>query len=78
MLNDSKEFWDDNEWSLEHATEISKRYPNQWVAIVDKQIIAAGKNAKEVGKVTIRKSGRKEFVIYFAEQGFGEPYALLS
>jgi len=57
-----KEYWDDNNWANEHLGEISQSYPNQWVAIVDKTVVAAGKNLSEV------KTGRKEFPIVFAER----------
>ncbi len=63
-----KEYWDDNNWANEHLGEISQSYPNQWVAIVDKTVVAAGKNLSEVKKTAKVKTGRKEFPIVFAER----------
>lgn len=65
----SKEYWEDSQWALEHATELSEQYPNQWVAIVNKEVIATGRDGSEVEKITVEKTGRQEFVIIFAEQG---------
>ncbi len=34
----SKEYWEDSDWALEHSSEISRKYPNQCVAIADKKL----------------------------------------
>ena len=64
-----KEYWEDNKWVNEHSAEISQRYPNQWVAVVDKAVIAAGQDGAEVERTAIEKAGKKDFVIFFAEKG---------
>jgi hypothetical protein len=63
------EYWEDSKWASEHFTEIVKEYPNQWVAIVDKKVVAAGRTIAEVEKKATEKTGRDEFPIYFAERG---------
>ncbi len=65
----SKEYWEDSDWALEHSSEISRKYPNQWVAIADKKVVAAGKDGSEVERIAIEKMGKREFVIIFAEKG---------
>jgi len=65
----SREYWEDSDWALEHSSEISQKYPNQWVAIVNKKVVAAGKNGSEVEKIATEKMGKREFVIIFAEKG---------
>lgn len=65
----SKEYWEDSDWALEHSSEISQKYPNQWVAIADKKVVAAGKDGSEVEKMATEKIGKREFVIIFAEKG---------
>ena len=51
------------------GVNIVKGYPNQWVAIVDKKVVAAGTTIAEVEKEGTEKTGRDEFPIYFAERG---------
>jgi hypothetical protein len=53
----------------EHFGEIVKEYPNQWVAIVDKKVVAAGRTIAEVEKAATEKTGRDDFPIYLAEKG---------
>ncbi len=64
-----KEYWEDSKWVNEHAEEISLQHPNQWVAVVDKMVIAAGIDGAEVEKTATEKAGQKDFVIFFAEKG---------
>ena len=64
-----KEYWEDSRWVNEHAAEISQQYPNQWVAVMDDAVIAAGRDGAEVEKTATEKAGQKDFVIFFAEKG---------
>lgn len=64
-----EDYWEDNKWASENFAEIVREYPDQWVAIVDKKVIAAGKTIAEVEEITAEKTGRNEFPIYFAERG---------
>ena len=64
-----KEYWEDSKWANEHFTEIVKEYPSQWVAIVNKEVVAAGGTITEVEKKATKKTGQDEFPIYFAEKG---------
>jgi len=64
-----KEYWDDSKWANENFTEISKKYPNLWVAIVNKKVIASGKVISEVRKTAQEKTNRKHFPIILAEKG---------
>ena len=60
-----KEYWEDSKWASEHFSEIVKKYPDQWVAIVDKKVVAAGRTIAYVEKIATEKTGRDEFPIYF-------------
>ncbi|MEA3360987.1 MAG: DUF5678 domain-containing protein [Thermodesulfobacteriota bacterium] len=64
-----EEYWEDSKWASEHFTEIVRKYPDQWVAIVDKHVVAAGSTIADVEKIATEKTGRDEFPIYFAERG---------
>ena len=63
------EYWEDSKWASEHFSEIVKEYPNQWVAIVDKKVVASGRTIAEVEKAATEKTGRDDFPIYLAEKG---------
>ena len=63
------EYWEDSKWASEHFTAIVREYPNQWVAIVDKKVVAAGRTIAEVEKKGTERTSRDEFPIYFAERG---------
>lgn len=63
------EYWVDNQWADEHITDLAQAYPNLWVAVVDKQVVASGKVISEVRKAAETQTGRKHFPIIFAERG---------
>jgi len=65
----SKEYWKDSRWAHANIAEIAKEYPNLWVAIVDKKVVAAGKVIAEVERITQEKTGRKDFPVILAERG---------
>ncbi len=48
MIKIPKEFWDDMKWGREHRSDLLHRYPDQWVAIVDKIVVAAGMDLRKV------------------------------
>lgn len=43
-----REFWEDMKWGREHFSDLMASYPDQWVAIVERKIVAVG---KDLGKV---------------------------
>lgn len=65
----SKEYWENSEWAYEHMKEISAKYPNQWVVIFDKKVIAASITGSEAERIAKEKVGNQEFVILFVEKG---------
>ena len=65
----SQEYWEDSEWAYEHMNEISEKYPNQWVVIYDKKVVAASTSGSEAEHIATEKVGNQEFVILFAEKG---------
>ena len=40
-----------------------------WVAVVDQQVVAAGRDPGEVVKTVQKKTGRREFPLCFVERG---------
>jgi len=71
-----KEFWDDMKWGEKHYSELVKKYPDKWVAIVNKKVVADGKSIKNTEIEAERKTSRKKELIpvIFVE---GSPSILL-
>ncbi len=64
-----KEFWDDLDWADAHMDEISTAHPNQWVAIVDRKVVASGTVLADVEVRAMALASRKEFPVLYAEFG---------
>jgi hypothetical protein len=66
---DSSRYWEDSDWAIDNAQMLSEEFPNQWVAIHNKKVIANNKNLGEVvGQAG--KLGIDEPVFKFVERGF--------
>lgn len=65
-----KEYWEDSAWVHENSTDLSQRYPNMWVAVVNKKVVAYGENLAEVRDKGKKISGNKRApVLILAEKG---------
>ena len=62
------EFWEDDDWAFDNYDMLVRSYPDQWVAVVDKQVISAGDDATKVIEMAEKKTGRKEFPVIFVEK----------
>ena len=67
MDKKSKAYWEDSKWADTHMHEISREYRNLWVAIVDRKVVAAGKQLDVVISEAEGKTGRTDFPTYFVE-----------
>jgi len=67
----SRRYNEEFHWMLENMNVLTEVYPDQWVAIVDKQVVAVGKTRGEVQNATRKKINSREFLLYFIE---GETY----
>ncbi len=65
----SKEFWDDQQWGFQHHSELLPKYKDQWVAIVNKQVVSAGEDLGQVEEEAKQKTGKKEIPVFFVECG---------
>ncbi|MCB4755738.1 MAG: DUF5678 domain-containing protein [Elusimicrobia bacterium] len=43
-----KEYWQDYDWANQHYGELLKAYPNQWVGIHHKRVVAASRDGRKV------------------------------
>ncbi len=64
-----KEFWEDKKWAEKNYSDLQEKYPDKWVAIVDKKVIAAGKSVKKVELEAEHKTGvpRDRIPVLFIE-----------
>jgi hypothetical protein len=62
-----QEFWDDQEWALDNYERWIKEYPDQWIAVVDKRVVAAGKDIEAVELSAKKKTGREYIPVIFIE-----------
>ena len=64
-----KRYWEDSKWVRENISEISEKYPNQWIAVADKRVVAAGKDGQKVREKALKEVQHEDFVIRFVEKG---------
>lgn len=69
MIKIPKEFWDDMKWGREHRSDLLHRYPDQWVAIVDKIVVAAGIDLSKVEEEVRWKTQKKLIPTLFIDSG---------
>lgn len=71
MSGETKEFWDDMNWAEEHYSELMHKYPDKWVAVVDKKIVAAGESIKKIEEEAEKKTQRTrdQIPVVFIECG---------
>lgn len=68
MLRLPQRFWEDKEWVFAHYSELVRKYPNMWIAVLNKKIIGA---SPDLGKVEEVKAdtGKKHIPVIFLEDG---------
>lgn len=65
----NKEYLEDLRWGEKHHTNFLEKYRDQWVAIIDKKVIAAGENLSKVKEEARKKSGKEKIPVMFVECG---------
>ncbi|MDI6794885.1 MAG: DUF5678 domain-containing protein [bacterium] len=55
-----KEFWEDDEWAMANYERLAREYPEKWVAIVNKQVVASGDGIDQVRNLAKEKTNRKQ------------------
>lgn len=69
MRQMSKEFWEDLDWARSNHTQLAKQYPDEWIAVINKKVVAFGKSLKKVKEETMNKFKKKDVAVFFAECG---------
>jgi hypothetical protein len=55
-----KEFWEDAKWAEKHYSELVKKFPDEWVAVVNREVVTAGKDLAKVKEEAKIKTGREK------------------
>ncbi|MDI6795074.1 MAG: DUF5678 domain-containing protein [bacterium] len=63
----SNEFWKDMRWALDHYQELMEKYPEMWVAVVDKKVVSSGHNIAKIRKTASKETGRLHIPVLFVE-----------
>lgn len=63
----ANEYWEDRDWAWEHYAEFVKQYPDQWIAISNKQVVAHSDSIEDVEKQVKAKTGKDRFPVLFVE-----------
>ena len=63
------EFWDDLRWGESHHTELLRTYRDEWVAILNKEVISSGINLAKVKEDAQTKTGRSDIPVIYVDCG---------
>ena len=64
-----KKFWEDQKWGFKHHTKLLEEYRDEWIAIVNKRVVASGKDIGKVEEEARRKTGKEFIPVMFVESG---------
>lgn len=62
-----KRYWEDQNWAIEHYAELIKKYPDKWVAVVNKKVVAAGESIRKIREISKKKTGETLIPVLFIE-----------
>ena len=62
-------YFRDMDWAYANHAALEKAYPNQWVAIVDGRVVAAGTDLGEVESQAAEVTDRFDIATLFVERG---------
>lgn len=72
MADDQKmspKYWEDQDWGVHHYKELVKEFPEMWVAIINKKVVAYGDSPSKVRKIAKKKTGEERIPVLFVEGG---------
>jgi hypothetical protein len=64
-----KRYWDDLNWARTHHTELLRDYRDQWVAVVDHEIVSNGRDLGQVEQEAEKKTNKKYIATMFIDGG---------
>lgn len=66
-VTEPKEFWRDSNWALKNYTQFIRHYPDKWVAVVNKKVVASGDDPRTVREEAKKKTKRISVPVIFVE-----------
>ena len=54
-------------WVKENYVGLCDEFPNQWIAVIDKDVVASGISKRQVEKKAEEIAGERRFSLYFME-----------
>ena len=63
MKTEAEGFWEDMQWGEDNYSELVKKYPDQWVAIVNKKVVASGQSLRDIEIEAERETNKKNGII---------------
>ena len=64
-----KDFWEDAKWAEKHYSELVKKFPDEWVAVVNREVVTSGRDLAKVKEEAKLKTGREKIPTIFIECG---------
>lgn len=69
MTTMDKRLLEDLDWAEEHHSELLRKYRDQWIAVYNKDVVAAGELGTEVEKRALAKLGKEHPALYYVDSG---------
>jgi hypothetical protein len=54
-------------WAIDHYIELAYKYPGAWIAVCNKEVIAASKNIQTTKEIAEKKAPGKQIPYLFIE-----------
>jgi hypothetical protein len=58
-------FWEDEDWAYEHYAHLLNLYPNKWVAVVNKKVVAVSDGSGKILEEARAKTGQDHIAMVF-------------
>ncbi len=56
-----------DDWFRENLLDLVEKYPNQWIAVIDRNVVATSSSRRRAQAEGRRVAGAREFSLYFIE-----------
>ncbi len=67
----SERYFRDERWIFERMRELQERYANQWIAVVNGEVVASGSVLAEVERLAQERTGADEFPVWLVRPESG-------
>ena len=64
-----KRFWEDRKWASERMSELVAKYPDKWIAVFNKKVIAANRELGKAEDEAREKTHEKYIPLIFVGSG---------